>query len=548
MAAPTFALFHSTGSRLADEACEFVCSCDRDGNIIEANESMERLTGYSREEALQMNLGVLLGESWKLSQEQISRPGDPPGFLEITAVAKNGQAVRLRMGRRLATGAELQFQARHDSLTGLPDRSYLSELLDGALREAGGSHTPAVLFVNLDRFQHVNDRLGHAAGDRLLQDVSERLKSALAETDLAGRIGGDEFAVVLKHPACEQDALQAARELLGALRAPYQIDIHELFVTASIGVATFPKHGATAAELLRNADLAMRRAKSHGKNAVEFFRAENYAAVMERLQLEDALRGALDRNEFALVYEPVFNMRGQLEGLEALLTWNHPVLGPLPAGHFIPIAEQAGLIVDIGSWVLRQACMCGARWLASGFRIATISVNVSALQFERGDFVDTVSMALAVTGLPARYLQLELTETYVMRTPSEAALRMSEIRRLGVSIAIDDFGTGYSSLSYLSKFPVDTLKIDQSFLRGMQETAGSLPVIQSIVRLAHSLKLAVVAEGVETVEELELMRLLGCDRAQGRLYGGRLEPEAVEALLAPLRAGGAAGAASGQRT
>ena len=540
-----FALLHSTGPQLAEEACELVCSCDRDGNIIEANESMERLTGYSREEALQMNLSVLLGESWKLSQEQISRPGEPPRLLEITAVAKNGQAVRLRMTRCRAQGAELQFQARHDSLTGLPDRSYLIELLDGALREAGRSPTPVVLFVNLDCFQHVNDRLGHAAGDRLLQQVSERLKAGLAETDLAGRMGGDEFAVVLKQPAGEQEALRAARELLDALCAPYRIDVHELSVTASIGVATFPKHGATAAELLRNADLAMRHAKSRGKNAVEFFRAENYAAAMERLRLEDALPGAIDRNEFALVYEPVFNMRGQLEGLEALLTWNHPILGPLPAAHFIPVAEQAGLIVGIGSWVLRQACMCGARWLASGFQMAPISVNVSALQFERGDFVDTVSTTLAVTGLPARYLQLELTESFVMRNPSEAALRMSEIRRLGVSIAIDDFGTGYSSLSYLSKFPVDTLKIDQSFLRGIEETAGSLPVIQSIVRLAHSLKLAVVAEGVETVEELELIRLLGCDRAQGRLYGGRLEPEAVEALLSRERA--AAAGASAER-
>jgi diguanylate cyclase (GGDEF)-like protein len=422
--------------------------------------------------------------------------------------------------------------ARHDSLTGLPDRSYLIELLDAAMLECGPTGTLAVLFINLDRFKQVNDTMGHAMGDRVLEEAGGRVKCVLAEGDVAGRIGSDEFAVVLKRQACEPDALRAAQQVLSALRAPYKVDDSDLFVTASIGVAMFPKHGGSAAELLRNADLALGHVKSAGKNAVELFQAENHALGVDRLRLENALRGALRNYEFALVYEPVINMRGKLEGIEALLAWRHPIYGHVPANQFIPIAEEGGLIVEIGSWVLLQACLCGARWLAAGYRIAPISVNVSALQFERHDFVETVSAALAATGLPARYLQLELTESYVMRNPSEAAARMSEIRKLGVSIAIDDFGTGYSSLSYLNKFPLDTLKVDQSFLRGMQETAGSLAVFQSIVHLAHSLNLAVVAEGVETREELELIRLLGCDMAQGRLYGTRLEPQALEALFA----------------
>ncbi len=433
----------------------------------------------------------------------------------------------------------LEFQARHDSLTGLPNRSYFMELLEAALRDASErSGSLAVLFIDLDRFKQINDILGHAMGDRLLKEVGQRLKRLLTEDDLAGRMGGDEFTIVLTRQPDEQTAILASKEFLNAFRAPHQIEDNELFVTASIGVSLFPRHGQSVAELLRNADLAMYHAKNSGKNDVIVFRAKDHTVSLERLRLENALRRALEHQEFELLYQPVVSMNGKVEGLEALLTWRHPIYGTISPKQFIPIAEETGLIIDIGSWVIQRACLEAASWHKAGHRAAKISVNVSALQFERRDFLETVAAALALSKLPPERLELELTESYIMKDLPQAAARLTQIRNLGVSIAIDDFGTGYSSLSYLNKLPVDTLKIDQSFLRNLHEPEGSLAVIQSIVRMAHSMNLSVVAEGVETRAELDLVRVLGCDRVQGHVYGPARRREAVEALLAgndPLR-------------
>ena len=390
----------------------------------------------------------------------------------------------------------------------------------------------AVLFIDLDRFKQINDILGHAMGDRLLREVGLRLKRLLTEDDLAGRMGGDEFIIVLARQPNEEAAALASHEFLEALRAPHQIEDNELFVTASIGVAMYPRHGRTVAELLRNADLAMYHAKNSGKNDIEVFRAEDHAASLERLRLENALRRALEHQEFELLYQPVVGMNGKVDGLEALLTWRHPIYGTISPKQFIPIAEETGLIIDIGSWVIRRACLEAASWHKAGYSAARISVNVSALQFERRDFLETVAGALALSNLPPDRLELELTESYIMKDLPQAAARLSQIRKLGISIAIDDFGTGYSSLSYLNKLPVDSLKIDQSFLRNLHEPEGSLAVIQSIVRMAHSMNLTVVAEGVETRAELDLVRVLGCDKVQGHVYGPARRREDVEALLA----------------
>ncbi|MGA2214119.1 MAG: EAL domain-containing protein [Bryobacteraceae bacterium] len=431
----------------------------------------------------------------------------------------------------------LEFQARHDSLTGLPNRSYFMELLNAALREAetDAGQRPgylAVLFIDLDRFKQINDILGHAMGDRLLREVGQRLKRLLTPDDLAGRMGGDEFIIVLTRQVDEEAVAQASQEFLVALRAPHQMEDNELFVTASIGVAIYPRHGKTVAELLRNADLAMYHAKNSGKNEVEVFRAEDHVASLERLRLENALRRALENQEFELLYQPVVGMSGKVEGLEALLTWRHPIYGTISPKQFIPIAEETGLIIDIGSWVIRRACLEAASWHKAGHSAARISVNVSALQFERRDFLETVADALALSNLPPDRLELELTESYIMKDLPQAAARLAQFRKLGISIAIDDFGTGYSSLSYLNKLPVDSLKIDQSFLRNLHEPEGSLAVIQSIVRMAHSMNLTVVAEGVETRAELDLVRVLGCDKVQGHVYGPARRREDVEALLA----------------
>ena len=452
----------------------------------------------------------------------------------------DGDAELLQAASRLAARAleqrgfteRLEFQARHDSLTGLPNRSYFMELLEAALRDASDrSGSLSVLFIDLDRFKQINDILGHAMGDRLLKEVGQRLKRLLTEDDLAGRMGGDEFTIVLTRQPDEQAAVQASQEFLNAFRAPHQIEDNELFVTASIGVALFPRHGQTVAELLRNADLAMYHAKNSGKNDVVVFRAKDHTASLERLRLENALRRALEHQEFELLYQPVVSMNGKVEGLEALLTWRHPIYGSISPKQFIPIAEETGLIIDIGSWVIQRACLEAASWHKAGHRAARISVNVSALQFERRDFLETVAAALALSKLPPDRLELELTESYIMKDLPQAAARLTQIRNLGVSIAIDDFGTGYSSLSYLNKLPVDSLKIDQSFLRNQHEPEGSLAVIQSIVRMAHSMHLTVVAEGVETRAELDLVRVLGCDKVQGHVYGPARRREEMEALL-----------------
>ena len=427
----------------------------------------------------------------------------------------------------------LEFQARHDSLTGLPNRLYFMELLEAALAEAGSrSGTLAVLFIDLDRFKQINDTLGHPMGDRLLKEVGARLRRLLSADDLAGRMGGDEFIIVLTRQPDEQSAMQASAEFLQAFRAPYRIEGNELFVTASMGVAIYPKHGDTAAELLRNADVAMYRVKNNGKNDVVLFLDQDQAAGLIRLRLENALRRALENGEFSLIYQPVVDMSGSVDALEALLTWKHPLYGSISPKQFIPIAEETGLIVEIGTWVIQQACMAAAEWHRAGHSDTRVSVNVSTRQFERREFVETVASALAVSGLPARGLVLELTESYVMRDLAQSVERMSKIRSLGISIAIDDFGTGYSSLSYLNTLPVDSLKIDQSFLRTLHEPDGSLPVVQGIVRLAHSMNLTVVAEGVETRGELELVRLLGCDKVQGHIFGPTLGLPQVKTLLA----------------
>jgi diguanylate cyclase (GGDEF)-like protein/PAS domain S-box-containing protein len=448
----------------------------------------------------------------------------------------------LRMASRLAGIAidqrqltdRLEFQAQHDSLTGLPNRFHLLELLKKRLAAAESRDgSIAVLFIDLDRFKQINDTLGHLVGDRILIQVAERLKRGLLhEDDVAGRMGGDEFTVILSHVPDHEFAFRGARQFLQSLRAPYIVDGHELFVTASIGMSSYPKNGADAATLLQNSDLAMYRAKNAGKNDLELVVQESRSGAIKRLEMENALRRALEKSELELYFQPIVSIDGELDGLEVLLAWHHPRFGRISPKQFIPMAEETGLIVSIGSWVMHQACWQGARWMSAGFKPARIAVNVSAIQFARHDFVDTVAAALASTGFPAKWLELELTESFVIRDIEESARRLSRLRELGVRISIDDFGTGYSSLSYLRQLPVDTLKIDQSFLRDLQIPSGSLPVVRTIVSLAHNMNLSVVAEGVETIEDLELLRVAGCDKVQGHLYGESLRVTEAEQLLA----------------
>ena len=437
---------------------------------------------------------------------------------------------------RHGTLQRLAFEARHDHLTGLPNRVHFMHLFEHALERAWrSSEMAALLFIDLDRFKQVNDTLGHAMGDRVLRQVAARLKPLIhAPRDLAARMGGDEFIALLTGFTDEAGPLEAGARILEALRRPYRVNDYELFVTPSIGMSLFPNDASDASELLHRADLAMYRAKAEGGSKLQPFNADLHGCDIERFALENDLRRAVERRELELSYQPLVTIGGALDGLEALLAWNHPKLGRTRPMEFIPIAEESGLIVPIGSWVISEACSTGAAWESAGLRCVRISVNVSALQFARSDFVDSIASTLRETGFPADRLELELTETFVLRDIEESARRMKRIRDLGVSIAIDDFGAGYSSLSYLRHLPVNALKIDKSFLPDLASKNGAMTMVRSVVQLAHSMNLTVVAEGIETEEELELLRDAGCDKAQGHLFGEPLrEPQARELLARP---------------
>jgi EAL domain-containing protein (putative c-di-GMP-specific phosphodiesterase class I) len=326
-----------------------------------------------------------------------------------------------------------------------------------------------------------------------------------------------------------------AQKLLDALKAPFDVDGYELFVTASVGISVYPRDGRDAATLQRNADSAMYRAKNQGKNNFQVFKPEISASALESLEIENALRRALENGEFQLRYQPQVDMDGKLAGLEALLVWNHPKLGLIPPAQFIPVAEECGLIVPIGGWVLRQACQQRADWRRAWQAPIKVAVNVSVTQFTRPGFVDVVAQVLKETGLDPSFLELEITESVVMRDVKRSAQQMERLRTLGVGLSIDDFGTGYSSLSYLRTLPIDTLKIDQSFLQEVDSVPNTMPLLRAIVALAHSLRLCVVAEGVEHERQLEALREVGCDRVQGYLIGEPMPAEATGQLLSQSR-------------
>jgi diguanylate cyclase (GGDEF)-like protein/PAS domain S-box-containing protein len=451
--------------------------------------------------------------------------GDPPAFETARRLAVVAIEHRQLTDR-------LAYQALHDALTGLPNRLLLDQQLNRALDQAQRHNwLLAVLFIDLDRFKQINDTLGHPTGDLVLEQVSRRLEACLRRSDCLARMGGDEFTVVLIELTDSKDALRVGRKLLGAFREPFRVDGYEFFLTASIGISLFPRDGGDAATLQRKADTAMYRAKAHGKNGLEFFAPEFGVAAQERLEIETALRRAMEHGELQLYYQPQAEPGGRLVGFEALLVWNHPKLGLTPPAQFIPVAEDSGMIVPIGSWALAEACRQASAWQGDGCPKFKVAVNVSATQFCRSDFVDTVAQALSHSKLDPATLELELTESVVMRDVEESARQMDRLRALGVSIAIDDFGTGYSSLSYLRRLPIDALKIDRSFLEEVEKDSNTIPLIQAIVTLAHGLGLSVVAEGVENQHQLEVLRAAGCDAFQGYLLGEPMPAVDAERLL-----------------
>jgi diguanylate cyclase (GGDEF)-like protein len=428
----------------------------------------------------------------------------------------------------------LNYLAQFDPLTGLANRSLLWDRLDHAIvraRREGGIVT--LMFVDLDDFKAVNDQFGHGTGDALLKNVAERLEGTVRESDTVARLGGDEFTVVLEGQHRPEFAGIVAQNILNALAAPYRIGGREIFMTASIGIVVYPLDGDMVDDLVRDADTAMYAAKEAGRNNFQFFTPELRAQTTERLRLIDSLRSALATgDQLHLVYQPKFGVGdGRLVGVEALLRWQHPEYGLVPPARFIPLAEETDLIIPLGRWVIQQACEQAARWRDDGLFSLPVAINVSSRQFHYGDLIQTVEAALLRFGLDPGLVELELTEGTLIEDVELARRTLERLREVGVRVSVDDFGTGYSSLSYLMQFPIDALKIDRSFVDGITDSPDGAAISTAIIRMGHSLRMEVIAEGVETSDQLEVLRELDCDVAQGFLLGRPVLPAHIEALV-----------------
>jgi diguanylate cyclase (GGDEF)-like protein len=452
--------------------------------------------------------------------------------------------------------------AEHDALTGLPNRILLNDRIGQAIALAvRHQKTVAVLFLDLDGFKHINDSLGHAIGDKLLQSIATRLVACVRGSDTVSRQGGDEFVVLLSEVERAEDAAVAARRIAQTVAAPHaidrqdfhseiavaagrmlkavgeahSIDRHELHVTASIGLSVYPDDGLDAETLIQNADTAMYQAKENGRQSYRFFKADMNVRAVERQFIEESLRRAVERREFKLHYQPVIDLRtGAIIGAEALIRWSHPTRGSIPPLEFIPVAEDCGLIVPIGAWVLREACKQAQVWRNAGLPAITMAVNISAAEFRHEAFLERLFATLSETGLDPKSLVVELTESVLMKHAESSASTLRALREAGIQLSIDDFGTGYSSLSYLRKFPLDSLKIDQSFVRQISAAGEDVAILIAVIGMAHGLKLRVIAEGVETLDELEFLRAHQCDEVQGYYFSRPVLPDQFASLLKTL--------------
>jgi diguanylate cyclase (GGDEF)-like protein len=423
--------------------------------------------------------------------------------------------------------------AYHDALTDLPNRNLLRERLDRALAQAcRDEQTLTVIFLDLDRFKLVNDTAGHAEGDRLLQSVADELRSLAREGDTVGRVGGDEFILLIQGIAGAEDAAAVAERILESFRRLRVLGGHEFHITASLGVTMYPGGGEDSETLLRNADIAMYQAKQAGRDNCQFYNPAMNTQIEERLVLESDLRHALERGEFTVNYQPQVDVNTrQVVGVEALVRWQHPERGLVLPGEFIPVAEETGLIVPLGEWVLRTACTQNKAWQEAGFPPMRMAVNLSARQFQEPNLVDAVAQVLRESGLDPHYLQLEITEGTAIQDVDFTITMLRILREMGVEIAIDDFGTGYSSLAYLQRFAIDVIKLDRSFMRDIPIKTSDAAIATTVIMMAHNLKLSVIAEGVETEEQLAFLKEQGCDEFQGYLFSKPLPPTHLEKLI-----------------
>jgi len=437
------------------------------------------------------------------------------------------ESAALAMARQMAHAAE------HDALTGLPNRMLLNDRVSQAIIAAPHHMKKvAVLFLELDGFKHINDSLGHPIGDKLLQSIANRLVECARDSDTVSRQGGDEFVVLLSEVEQAEDAAIAARRMLQTVAECYSIDRHDLHVTASVGVSVYPDDGLDAETLIKNADTAMYQAKESGRQSYKFFKPAMNVRAVERQSLEEGLQRALERRELTLYYQPQVNLTtGAITGAEALIRWMHPTRGLVSPADFIPVAEDCGLILSIGAWVLREACGQARAWMDAGLRATNMAVNVSAMEFRDQNFLENLFAILAETGLDPKSLELELTESVLMKHAASTAKILQALRESGMRVAVDDFGTGYSSLSYLRKFPVDTLKIDQSFIRQISTDGDDTTIVKAVIGMARDLKLRVIAEGVETPEQAVFLRACRCQEAQGYYFGRPVPPQQFAMLL-----------------
>jgi diguanylate cyclase (GGDEF)-like protein/PAS domain S-box-containing protein len=527
-----------------------VLSTDVSFHVTYLNAVAENLTGWSRQEALgrpvQEVLHIIDGVTrreacnpmaFSIRENKtlaltpncilIRRDGCEYAIEDSTAPIhdRNGQIVGAVMvfhdvSAARAAVLKISHLAQHDSLTDLPNRLLLTDRLTEALSLASRYRRQlAVLFLDVDRFKHINDSLGHEIGDRLLQSIAQRLQGCVRASDTVSRQGGDEFVILLPEIAHPDDAVLCAEKILQAMRVPHRIDDQDMHVTASIGIVTYPEDGADCETLMRHADFAMYDAKDQGRDNRQCFKRDMNTRALKRQSVENDVRHALERQELRLHYQPNVNLKtGQIIGVEALLRWLHPELGLVPPAQFIPIAEESGLIVPIGRWVLAEACHQAQAWREIGLVPIPISVNISTVELRAASFLDGVRGTLADTGLDSRFLELELTETFLMQDSASTTAVLHGLKQLGLRLALDDFGTGYSSLSHLRRFPIDTLKIDRSFVHTVATNTDDACIVRALITMGKSLGMRVVAEGVETPEQLEFLQDGDCPFGQGYYF------------------------------
>ncbi len=540
-----------------------VLSTDVTGDVTYLNVVAERMTGWTRAQAsgkpLHEVFKIIDGSTREASPnplrtaiEQNKTVGLTPHCILIrrdgheSAIEDSAAPIHDRQG--LVTGAvivfhdvsearamalEMSHRAQHDMLTNLPNRTLLMDRLSRAIETSRRNGTRlAVQFLDLDGFKHINDSLGHAIGDKLLQSVAKRLLGCVRTSDTVSRMGGDEFVIILSEITNARDAGVKAKKILEALGVPHIVDQSRLSITTSIGVTIYPNDGQNADTLFKNADLAMYRAKEKGPNNYQFFESGMNVRAMERQWVEESLRHALERDEFLLHYQPKIDLKtGEITGVEALIRWQHPDRGLLAPLQFISIAEDCGLMLPIGRWALRESCRQAKAWQGAGLRPIQMAVNVSSVEFRSDNFLEGVQTILKDTRLEPRYLELELTESVLMRHVQFTAPALQKLKAMGVHLAIDDFGTGYSSLSYLKQFPIDTLKVDQSFVREIAADTDDATIVSAVISMSRGLNHRVIAEGVETTEQVEFLQAHGCDEGQGYYFSQPLPAAQFAKLL-----------------